>query len=442
MDKIEINLTLTFKIPDDGINVNGLLFGLKKANSEIMLSIVKTFFEAFEKRAIEQVRNSTKDQLIHYGRQRTRTLRTSFGPLKYSFAKLKNTATHQILIPLREMLQIPKYRQYLDESMEPAVGLSAHLSYSRSDQEVERILGYCASRWTVWRRLHEFSRSQCHFGDLKKIPYIFLLVDGTKVHLQGPGAYSLGQKEMRWALVSEGVDQPFDFAGIWIGQTWEQIAKDLKNRLNYERLQVLFSDGGPGIIENLLEDGMRLQRCTIHAKRDFPYILYQDGVKKQGQGEFTDFLNQIPALSYSKKRIEKLTEKDKEQVYQLCKKTEMDFSELIDMLDPDLYPKARTYIQNLAGTVTTFFKWWLDHDEWIPFSTNLIENRFSQVKNRIKRIGRRWSDQGLLKWLMVVIQKIFYPNNWADLWKQYLKINQPLHLVNICISYQWCFDAT
>jgi len=442
MDKIEINLILTFKIPDEGINVNGLLHGIKKANSAIMLSIIKTFFKAFEQRAIEQAKNLTKDRLIGYGRQRARTLRTSFGQFKYSFAKLKNMDTRQILIPLREALQIPKYRQYQNEAMEPAIGLSVHLSYNRSDLEVERILGSGASRWTVWRRLHEFSSSQCHFGELNKIPYIFLLVDGTKVHLQGPRAVDLGKKEMRWALVSKGVGHPFDFAGIWIDQSWEQIAEDLKKRLNYDNLEVLFSDGGPGIIENLLAPGMRIQRCTIHAKRDFPYILYQDGLKKKGQREFVDFLNQIPALSFSKERIEKLTAKDKENVREICKRTEIDFSELIDMLDPDQYPKARTYVQNLSGFVTTFFKWWLDKNEWIPFTTNLIENRFSQVKNRIKRIGRRWSDKGLLKWLMVVIEKIFYPDNWNDLWKQYLQINQPLHLVNMRISYRWCFDTT
>jgi hypothetical protein len=442
MDKIEINLALTFKIPDEGINVNGLLYGLKKANSEIMLGIVKTFFEAFEQKAIEQSRDSAKDRLIRYGHQRARTLRTSFGPFKYRFAKLKNMDTRQILIPLREALQIPKYRQYQNEAMEPAIGLSVHLSYNRSDLEVDRILGSGASRWTVWRRLHEFSSSQCHFQDLKKIPYIFLLVDGTKVQLQGPRASNLGKKEMRWALVSKGVGHPFDFAGIWIAWSWEQIAEDLKDRLSYENLEVLLSDGGPGIIENLLAPGMRLQRCTVHAKRDFPYILYQDGLKKKGQREFVDFLNQIPALSFSKERIEKLTEKDKENVREICERTETDFSELIDMLDPDQYPKARTYVQNLAGVVTTFFQWWLDHNEWIPFTTNLIENRFSQVKNRIKRIGRRWSDKGLLKWLMVVIEKIFYPENWDDLWKQYLQINQPLHLVNMSISYRWCLNAT
>src|SRR4030042_1688796 len=102
-----------------------------------------------------------------------------------------------------------------------------------------------------------------------------------------------------------------------------------------------------------------------------------------------------------------------------------------------LYSLARSYISNISKSVITFLEWWLKNDEWIPFSTNRIENHFSQVKNRIKRIGRRWSDSGLLKWCMVMIQKIFYPSDWDSFWKQYLKINKPLSVVEQNVAYQW-----
>jgi len=96
-----------------------------------------------------------------------------------------------------------------------------------------------------------FSRS-CFRTAGQKIP------DGTGIHLQGPGEIDLGQKQMHWALASTGVSQPFDIVDIWIDWCWEKIAKDLKNRLDYEKLQVLISDGEPGM-ENLLTEGMRQQ---------------------------------------------------------------------------------------------------------------------------------------------------------------------------------------
>jgi len=38
MSEIQIDLTLTFNIPDEGLNVNGLLFGLK--NSKLFFSYI------------------------------------------------------------------------------------------------------------------------------------------------------------------------------------------------------------------------------------------------------------------------------------------------------------------------------------------------------------------------------------------------------------------
>jgi len=434
MSKIEINLALTLNIPDEGINVNGLLFGLKKASSQIMLCIAKTLFHAIEQKAVTKIKN---DKTICYGRSRPRTLKTSFGSLTYSFQKLKNLDTNRILIPLRDELKISRYRQYQDESMESAIGLAAHLSYNRSDKEVTRIRGSGASRWTVWRRLQEFSDTQCQLPDFKKIPYVFLLADGTGIHLQGPRGIDIGQKQMRWAFASTGINKPFDIVGVWVDKTWEAISKDLKERLNYDNLEVLISDGESGIEENLLSEGMRYQRCIFHGKRDFSFLLYQDGLKKKEQEPFVEFFKQIPAVGFIHSDMEKVNPDDRPYIDELCERTEKSFKLLIDVLDEKGYPKSRQYIQNLSKHVSTFFDFWLERSDWIPNTSNLIENRFSQVKNRIKRIGKRWSDHGLQKWLMVVIQKIFTPENWSELWNQFLEINKMIELVNINVSHNW-----
>lgn len=437
MREIKINLTLRFKIPESDFNVNGLLIGLKKSSSPIMLSILKVLLMAIENESVQQiVSNDSHGRYSLNGRQRARTLKTSFGDLRYSFAQLTDNRLHQTIVPLREKLKIPKYKRYLDEMMEPAVGLAVHLSYARAAQETERILNHTASRWTVWRRLQNFSDKCCGFGNLKDIPYAFLMPDGTKVHLQGSGAKEIGQKELRWAAASTGVGQPFDIVGVWVNKSWETIAKDLKRRLDYDKIEVLISDGGPGI-ENLLAEGMRHQRCIFHGKRDFPYILYQNGLKKKDQTPFRELFEANPTMGISKAYLEQLSEKDKDKVKEICERTEENFQELIAMLDADKYPKARIYIQNLSESVSTFFNWWLNSGEWIPFTSNIIENRFSQVKNRIKRIGRRWSDVGLLKWIMVAIKKLFTPCYWEDFWSQFLDLNRPMNLTFLKADYQW-----
>jgi len=437
MSKIKMNLTLIFNIPDQELNVNGLLQGLNKSSGSIMLTLVKSLFIAIEEKTLQELQEKDPNRYQRNGYQRARTLRTSFGPMKYRFSKVRDKTTGKNLVPLRDRLKIPRYRQYQDESMESAIGLSVHLSYQRSKTEIDRIRGSAASRWTNRRRLFEFSESQCQFGNMRKIPYRFLMADSTQVQLQGFKGMDLGQHPLCWALASKDVNEPFDIVGVWIDRSWKDIAGDLEKRLDYTKLEVLFSDGEPDLIESLLKPGMQLQRCVIHGKRDFSYILYADDLKKPKQTQFVDYLKSIPVMQFSKANIETLLAKDKSKIRKALRKTKESFAELIDMLDPEQYPRARAYISNLAQSVTTFLEWWLKNGEWIPFTTNRIENHFSQVKNRIKRIGRRWSDIGLLKWCMVMVRKMFYPSDWDLFWKQYLKINKPVSILEQYVTFQW-----
>jgi transposase-like protein len=229
---------------------------------------------------------------------------------------------------------------------------------------------------------------------------------------------------MRWALASQGEGKPFEPVGFWIDTSWKRIRKDLAKRLDYAKLRVLFSDGEAGIEENLLSRRMRHQRCMWHGKHDFPYILYTEGLKKPDQKPFVDQLKAIAAMSMSKTQLEELKPKDRAQVRQLAQQTEQGFEALLKALEP--YPKAKTYIENLVKPVTTFLRWWLQHGEALPLTTNAIESHFSQICNRVKRIGRRWSDRGLLNWLTVCFYKIFKPELWRLQWQ-----NAPRKLVKI-----------
>lgn len=121
----------------------------------------------------------------------------------------------------------------------------------------------------------------------------------------------------------------------------------------------------------------------------------------------------------------------------LAEKTEEGFKELIDALPEEKYPTARTYIENLSKNVTTFFDIWFANKAWIPLNTNAVESAFSQVKNRIWAVGKRWSEKGLMNWLKVVVKKIFFPHSWNKLWDKYLNIDSNLNIKLIEVSYQW-----
>jgi len=436
MSKIRINLTLEFSLPEEKLTVNGLLAGVKKVMSQIFFIIVKTLFAAIEEREMERLKTEEPDRFVKNGHQK-RLLRTSFGPFWYPLGRVYDKRSKKTFLPLAKALSIPSHRQYLDEAMEPAAGLVAHVSFRRSISESERITTGKIGKDTFHSWLQDFAKGQCNWPDHKKIPYRYLLVDGTGVRLQGYKGKDLGGKQMRWALACQGEKKPFEIVGFWVDKTWTEIKNDLKQRLNYKGLEILFSDGGPGIQKALLEEGMRHQRCILHGKRDFPYLLYRDGLKKDAQTFFKEKLDENPAFHFTKAKMESLTPKDLPKIKELAQKAKAQFQEMLNLLDPEKYPYARQYLSNLSENIATFFTLWLEKGEIIPLTTNAIESRFSQVKNRIKRIGRRWSEAGLLNWLMLTLNKIFQPEMWQELWNQYLQINPEFQLIRLEAKYRW-----
>ena len=203
---------------------------------------------------------------------------------------------------------------------------------------------------------------------------------------------------------------------------------------------MLFSDGELGIAENLLSSRMRHQRCVWHGKRDFPYLLYADELKKADQKPFVDQLHAIAAMSMTKAQLEKLRPQDRLRVQQLAEQTQQGFENLLKALEP--YPKARAYIENLAKPVSTFFNWWLQKGEALPLTTNAIESHFSRICNRVKRIGRRWSDRGLLNWLTVSFYKIFKPERWSLQWENAPRPVNNIRLLSVETTYQWSVALT
>ncbi len=334
MQDLNIDIKVNLKIPDKGIKINNLLYQIRKFMAEVYFGIVDAVFSAIENQTILELKAKEPCRYIKYGHNwNQRHIRTAYGMFRYRFAKVKDKKEGKTITPLSEAIEIPSYSRHVSETGENGIGLVCHLSYRKSTKEIDRILGTEMSKSTLHRQVQEFSKSACDWPDIKKVPYRFLMVDGTKVRLQEVDKKGHGKKvEMRWALASLKENSRFELVGIWIDKSWEEIRKGLNQRLNYSNLEVLFSDGGAGIEENLLDDGMRHQRCLWHGKREFPYILYADKLKKPQQEPFKDKLRSIPAMNITQSNLEKLTPDDLPKVKELADKTNQGFKELIEVL--------------------------------------------------------------------------------------------------------------
>ncbi len=194
-------------------------------------------------------------------------------------------------------------------------------------------------------------------------------------------ALGLGLPETLWPLRTRGIlDQ----------HQWSQIRKDLEERIDYQKLEVLFSDGGPSIEVNLLRTGMDHQRCQWYEKRDFPYTLYADGLKKTEQLPLLEKINSIPAMHFTKSQLEQLFQEDRPLIEQIAQKTQQRISGLIGYPGSQEVSKGQSlYCERHEKPVTTFLAWWLHKGEIISLNTNAIGSAFSQVCTRIKKVGKR-----------------------------------------------------
>ena len=438
MKELSISVEIRFQFSEESLTLSGLIVGISRSLPDIGKALMQTIMRALEEKAIAFYQQKSPGRYARNGHEsKERRFRTSFGTVSYRYAQLLNVVTKKSFSPLRRALPFEPYKHYQKEALKAPINLAIHMSYQKASSEYRAILPAEVSKSTLWRHLHHFSDQMNGWPNLKKIPYRFLMVDGTGVTLMDHRKVTLGKAQLRFALASLGPGTRFDPVGFWLNRNWESISRDLHKRLDYNQLEVLFSDGEPGIRDNLQAPGMRHQRCQWHAKRDFQFILYMDGLKKPQQKPFLDFMKKIPAFSLNATTLETIKPSDVDKVKELAEKTKQDLKKLLQMLDANRYPKARAYVKHLAHSVDTFFAYWLENKTWIPFTTNAIESAFSRFTNRIKFIGKRWTEKGLFGWLNFAVKKIFFPDAWDKLWEQFLQINHAPKMIFLKTSFAW-----
>jgi hypothetical protein len=114
-------------------------------------------------------------------------------------------------------------------------------------------------------------------------------------------------------------------------------------------------------------------------------------------------------MNLSKSQLEQLHPRDRPFVEEITHTTQPGFQVLLNALDPEKYAKANPYIQNPIHPVTTFSAWWPNRDQVMPLNTNAVETAFSEFCNRIKKLGERLSEKGVLNWLNFAFYKISKP---------------------------------
>lgn len=358
-----------------------------------------------------------------------RRFQSGLGKLRLRFLRMRS-CEGKVRYAVSEEVEIPTYTRTTEDSFEPALGLLPHVSYRRSSLEGSRILDSGPGKSSLHRRLKEIA-SEIEVHPVNKAKgYRYLVVDGTGAKFQAP-YYIKGERRvgtyrgaLRTVYASRGYGMPFEVIGRWTNTSWQEIAKEVYQRINGLDIQVLISDGEGGIEEAFLLPHIEHQRCSVHAWKQLRMFLYQDGVKKNKQKEFHEAFKDIPVFTYAKQEtMEELKPRDAQEVEKAVSVSEKQLLSLQHLLNKKGYHKTASYVAGLSSTLLTFLKEWLKTGQFCPATSNIAENRFSLIKNRIDKIGRRWSEPGLKRWLDLTIHKIFPGYDWNKLWEKLLPVS-------------------
>jgi len=416
--KLEVTLELDIKITDGPMNINGIIKAVHLYQNELGKNIVREILEAIDRQACDQAVERFPLRYRNKGYS-SREFRTPMGKIGVQFTKFIDSWDGHVCMPGKRALEVPAYKRWLPWCLTPAAGLLAKISFARSSAEASRLQGEAPSKSTMHRRLEDLVGNGSFTPNLRKRWFRYLMVDGTGARFQDrhqENAPIFYEGELRLAFAAVRENSPFELVGMWVNKEWSDCAQELYNRMNTDRLEVLICDGGPGIEDAFLLPGMRPQRCQWHGKRDLSFLLYADGAKKAQQKEFMAAFDAIPLAGWQKKDIENLRTEDGEQLTALRRKTLRSFCDLYFFLQSKGYHKAAVYVSNLAKPFVSFIDHLLETGKIIPTTSNIIEGKISLFKNRIKAIGKRWSEAGLLRWLAIAVRKLLPEYDWNTFW--------------------------
>jgi len=423
METINISVNLKFTIREIPLSISEVFLVIQQTMKKLGRCLAVVFLQRLE----QQAEAALKAQGYVRHSYQKRDVCGVLGTINLRLLRMKGT-DNKVRYALREVVELPAYKRYTLDAFEAGFGLIPHLSYKRSEAESERIRGSSPGKSTLHRRLTAYAAQVEVHPEQKAKGYQYVVVDGTGARFQRRSGSKRKRVEtyggeVRMVHASRGVGKPFEVIGRWTNTSWATIAEQVYERIDPADVKVLISDGEPGIEEAFLHKHMKHQRCSVHVWRDLRQFLYQDGVKKAGQTEIFGLLHTVPVFTYAnKQKMETLKSEDCASVQQQITTSQKQLLELQQVLKDKGYHKTATYIANLSEPLLTFLNHWVATGQAAPATSNIAENRFSLIKNRIARIGRRWSEPGLKRWIDLAIHKLFPGYDWNKLWEKLLPL--------------------
>lgn len=432
--EMEITISLSVSIADEGANVNEICQQVKKTMQEVKIKVPEQIIEGMQEDIIERLttpsgrvakkglgKHKQKGNDEVYCKHRTfrkkgfrvnpRHLKTDIGELELHLHQIECRGCGKKLIPLLDSLDLSPRQRHSESLEQIALEAISETSYRRGEQDVEArgcapVPRSSAHRWAATRVIPEGSKGT----------EITAMADGTGFK-KWPG--QRGEIRIVLGLSPEG---KICRLGTYAGKSWEEISKEVKEKLSQKGVQLkLFTeDGERGLEEHLGEIAERSQRCQWHLPRAFGYTLWKESVGLDDRKEYRRALTELLAIEVPGENWEEVSEDEKANIYQEIQERERSIGELAKSFRLREYYKAAAYLENAMGRIFSHLKLWLETGVIAPRTVSILESIMREIGRRVKRIGWNWSDRGVEQISKMVLMRHYGPEEWQELWQEIL----------------------
>lgn len=432
MDMV-VTLELEVKIEGDRTNANEVFVAVRDAMSDAEGEVTQLVIEAYQEQIVSTLcspsglvakkglgGHEVKGQPSHRCRGRrfvragywsdTRRLRGPQCVVDFRPAMVKCERCGKRVTPILDALELDAYQQKSDGLLRLVTESVAETSYRRGAAQLEVFGETPVPKSTGHRWVAEV---ELPVQQGRGFPV--LGGDGTGFKRQ-PGE----RGEVRFVL-EMGENGQIHPLGVWAGESWEEISKEVKDRL--EGQPTLFVSDG----EKALQDWMgKLAgthgRCHWHFSRDASYAMWKDGAPLEERKSSTERLKRLVAIEIPEQSLEVVSEEDKKELRTRIETAEKQLEEMQEEFVERGYEKAATYLGNAKEQLFSHILLWLQTGLICPRTTSLIENLIRELVRRLKKIGWNWSDQGAERMGRIVMIRRYDPVAWNDYWSRRMNL--------------------
>lgn len=413
--QLVVTLATTITIPPGDLQFNTLIAAFNQFGELSIGQLFETCLDQLEQRVGQELVAAHPGRFVWYGRQGSRPKKwvLPFGPVKHHYRRMLDRKQNWLFCPLREALEIPKHRRLTWPVLAGPVGLASELSFRRATAEAFRLQGIGPAKSTTWAYFQAFAE-----GGLEPLlpprqrTLEVVVADGTKLKQQHEG-FNVGQMDLRIVLSTQRDGGRLQVAAFGLDDAWPTLKERLRRDFPGHQVDSLITDGEEAI-EVLADARTRLQRCLVHGPRGFAFALYADGYKKPQQRPYLELFGDVRAWQMDAAALAGLASQSRYRLLGLTDQAKTTADQILDLL-PKRATTARSYIQRYVQPSLSYLRALLNGESPLPaVTTNQAENAFSRMDLRLKRIGRRWSLEGALNMIRVLLTKAFRGDHWRE----------------------------